>query len=276
MKWAFWPFDHRLRIINEQIKPGYAALKAARPLGSSHPGMACTPVPTMLAGAGGDVALGPTSRPVVHRQPAPTRSSRGVSGSAGRNTRRRLDGSGRAVLPRAGVPAQAVLRRPVDRIDTARPRPSASRPAGAPPPLVEPVDRSSVRPAGAGRPGHLGLVGRASTRLSPAPASNARRNEHRMPAPRDTGSSLRARPAPRRHARRCRRPGRRASPRSPPTGARTSSVWAADGQRRREGRRPGPGSWPPTPAAPHPDASRPRQDRRPPRPAPASPRPAPP
>jgi adenosine deaminase len=34
MKSAFWPFDHRLRIINEQIKPGYAALKAAA-LGSS-------------------------------------------------------------------------------------------------------------------------------------------------------------------------------------------------------------------------------------------------
>ena len=34
MKSAFWPFDHRLRIINEQIKPGYAALKAAT-LGSS-------------------------------------------------------------------------------------------------------------------------------------------------------------------------------------------------------------------------------------------------
>jgi adenosine deaminase len=34
MKSAFWPFDHRLRIINEQIKPGYAALKAAS-LGSS-------------------------------------------------------------------------------------------------------------------------------------------------------------------------------------------------------------------------------------------------
>jgi adenosine deaminase len=34
MKSAFWPFDGRLRIINEQIKPGYAALKAAA-LGSS-------------------------------------------------------------------------------------------------------------------------------------------------------------------------------------------------------------------------------------------------
>ena len=34
MKSAFWPFDSRLRIINEQIKPGYAALKAAA-LGSS-------------------------------------------------------------------------------------------------------------------------------------------------------------------------------------------------------------------------------------------------
>jgi len=34
MKSAFWPFDNRLRIINEQIKPGYAALKAAA-LGSS-------------------------------------------------------------------------------------------------------------------------------------------------------------------------------------------------------------------------------------------------
>jgi adenosine deaminase len=29
MKSAFWPFDRRLRIINEQIKPGFAALKAA-------------------------------------------------------------------------------------------------------------------------------------------------------------------------------------------------------------------------------------------------------
>jgi adenosine deaminase len=28
MKSAFWPFDGRLRIINEQIKPGYAALRA--------------------------------------------------------------------------------------------------------------------------------------------------------------------------------------------------------------------------------------------------------
>ncbi len=30
MKSAFWPFDQRLRIINEQIKPGYARLKAAQ------------------------------------------------------------------------------------------------------------------------------------------------------------------------------------------------------------------------------------------------------
>ena len=29
MKSSFWPFDQRLRIINEQIKPGYAALRAA-------------------------------------------------------------------------------------------------------------------------------------------------------------------------------------------------------------------------------------------------------
>ena len=29
MKSAFWPFEHRLRIINEQIKPGYAALRAS-------------------------------------------------------------------------------------------------------------------------------------------------------------------------------------------------------------------------------------------------------
>ncbi|MEZ5138395.1 MAG: adenosine deaminase [Acidimicrobiales bacterium] len=29
MKSSFWPFDQRLRIIDEQIKPGYAALKAA-------------------------------------------------------------------------------------------------------------------------------------------------------------------------------------------------------------------------------------------------------
>jgi adenosine deaminase len=28
MKSAFWPFDGRLRIINEQIKPGYARLRA--------------------------------------------------------------------------------------------------------------------------------------------------------------------------------------------------------------------------------------------------------
>jgi adenosine deaminase len=34
MKSAFWPFDHRLRIINEQIKPGYARLKASA-LGTS-------------------------------------------------------------------------------------------------------------------------------------------------------------------------------------------------------------------------------------------------
>jgi adenosine deaminase len=34
LKSAFWPFDHRLRIINEQVKPGYAALKAES-LGSS-------------------------------------------------------------------------------------------------------------------------------------------------------------------------------------------------------------------------------------------------
>lgn len=34
MKSSFWPFDKRLRIINEIIKPGYAALKA-RSLGSS-------------------------------------------------------------------------------------------------------------------------------------------------------------------------------------------------------------------------------------------------
>ena len=30
MKSAFRPFDGRLRIINEQIKPGYASLRAAR------------------------------------------------------------------------------------------------------------------------------------------------------------------------------------------------------------------------------------------------------
>lgn len=29
MKSSFWPFDRRLRIINERIKPGYASLKAA-------------------------------------------------------------------------------------------------------------------------------------------------------------------------------------------------------------------------------------------------------
>ena len=29
MKSSFWPFDKRLRIINERIKPGYAALKAS-------------------------------------------------------------------------------------------------------------------------------------------------------------------------------------------------------------------------------------------------------
>ena len=28
MKSAFWPFEQRLRIINEQIKPGYARLRA--------------------------------------------------------------------------------------------------------------------------------------------------------------------------------------------------------------------------------------------------------
>ena len=28
MKSSFWPFDKRLRLINEIIKPGYAALKA--------------------------------------------------------------------------------------------------------------------------------------------------------------------------------------------------------------------------------------------------------
>jgi adenosine deaminase len=30
MKSSFWPFDQRLRIINEQIKPGYARLKASQ------------------------------------------------------------------------------------------------------------------------------------------------------------------------------------------------------------------------------------------------------
>jgi hypothetical protein len=30
MKSAFWPFDGRLAIINGQIKPGYAALRAAQ------------------------------------------------------------------------------------------------------------------------------------------------------------------------------------------------------------------------------------------------------
>ena len=29
MKSAFWPFDERLRIINEVVKPGYAHLRAA-------------------------------------------------------------------------------------------------------------------------------------------------------------------------------------------------------------------------------------------------------
>ncbi len=28
MKSSFWPFDKRLRIINEILKPGYAALQA--------------------------------------------------------------------------------------------------------------------------------------------------------------------------------------------------------------------------------------------------------
>ena len=28
MKSSFWPFDQRLRIINQQIKPGYAQLRA--------------------------------------------------------------------------------------------------------------------------------------------------------------------------------------------------------------------------------------------------------
>ena len=28
MKSAFWPFDERLRLINGQIKPGFAALRA--------------------------------------------------------------------------------------------------------------------------------------------------------------------------------------------------------------------------------------------------------
>jgi hypothetical protein len=28
MKSAFWPFDGRLRVINEQIKPGFASLRA--------------------------------------------------------------------------------------------------------------------------------------------------------------------------------------------------------------------------------------------------------
>jgi adenosine deaminase len=39
MKSSFWPFDRRLRIINEKIKPGYAALKASG-LGSSLTGTA--------------------------------------------------------------------------------------------------------------------------------------------------------------------------------------------------------------------------------------------
>jgi adenosine deaminase len=39
MKSSFWPFDERLRIIDEKIKPRYAALKAAG-LGSSAPGTA--------------------------------------------------------------------------------------------------------------------------------------------------------------------------------------------------------------------------------------------
>ena len=38
MKSAFWPFDQRLRIINEKIKPGYASLRAAG-LGVSVPGL---------------------------------------------------------------------------------------------------------------------------------------------------------------------------------------------------------------------------------------------
>ncbi len=29
MKSAFWPFEQRLKIINELIKPGYAALRVA-------------------------------------------------------------------------------------------------------------------------------------------------------------------------------------------------------------------------------------------------------
>ncbi len=38
MKSSFWPFDKRLRIIDEQIKPGYAALKASS-LGSTASGV---------------------------------------------------------------------------------------------------------------------------------------------------------------------------------------------------------------------------------------------
>jgi adenosine deaminase len=30
MKSAFWPFDGRLQLINERIKPGYASLRAAQ------------------------------------------------------------------------------------------------------------------------------------------------------------------------------------------------------------------------------------------------------
>ena len=37
MKSSFWPFDKRLRLINEVIKPGYASLKAGA-LGASIPG----------------------------------------------------------------------------------------------------------------------------------------------------------------------------------------------------------------------------------------------
>ena len=36
MKSAFWPFDGRLRIINEQIKPGFARLRAKRRGGDRH------------------------------------------------------------------------------------------------------------------------------------------------------------------------------------------------------------------------------------------------
>ena len=90
MKSAFWPFDERLRIINEQIKPGYALLRARRrPPRSSARFSPLDPRATL----GSDGARG-GSEPGPMAAGGSAAPSPGVSGRSGGRT------AGRTATPR--------------------------------------------------------------------------------------------------------------------------------------------------------------------------------